>query len=76
MGVTSTIRIVLNILIAIFMMGFLLALLWFFNGSMEMVPTAEQEAKARIGAAILMALMGIGGMVCVTIRVLLRKNKR
>lgn len=48
---------------------FLLSLLWFLSGSLEMVPTEEQQNKARLGAVLLMLLFGAGDIACIAARI-------
>lgn len=67
------IRYFCNILIAILLLLFILSLLWFINGSLEMTPTAEQQDKARIGAIFSMVIIGISCFICVVARVKFRK---
>ena len=54
----------LVIAVAIIAIGVLYA----FNGSMELNPTAEQQEKARIGAAMIIAVGAIIGIVGVFIK--------
>lgn len=69
------VRIICNILIAFLLPGFLLALCWFFTGSLEMMPTAEQEEKARISAVILMMITGIPCISCIVTRIRYSRSK-
>lgn len=62
------IRLICDIWIIIFLLGFLLASFWYGRGSFEMVPTDEQQEKARIGAAVLMAAAGALCMVGIAVR--------
>lgn len=67
------IRYFCNILIAILLLLFILSLLWFINGSLEMAPTAEQQDKARIGAIFSMIIIGISCFICFVARLKFRK---
>lgn len=62
------IRLICDIGIIIFLLGFLLAFFWYGRGSFEMAPTEEQQEKARIGAALLMALAGALCTVGIAVR--------
>ena len=64
----KVIRLICDLFIAIFLLGFVLALLWFTGGSFETVPTMEQQEKARLGAGLLMILTGIPCIVFVCVR--------
>ena len=64
----KAIRLICTILIVIFLLGFVLALLWFAKGSFETAPTQEQQEKARIAAGLLMLMTGAPCMICVCIR--------
>ena len=64
----KVIRIICDLFIAIFLLGFVLALLWFIGGSFETAPTMEQQEKARLGAGLLMILTGIPCSVFVCVR--------
>jgi len=68
------IRIVCDVLIAVLLFGFILSLLWYLNGSLEMCPTEEQEDKAKIGALFSMIVFGIPCFVCVAVRAKHRKR--
>ena len=50
-----------NMLIVIFLIGFIFALLWYRHGSFEMIPTVEQQEKTQITA---IALMIVNGVLC------------
>ena len=56
----KTLRIILWVLICIV---FVIGLLYFINGSLEMFPTSEQQGKARVVAIILMSLPVFFGFV-------------
>ena len=56
----KTLRIILWVLICIV---FVIGLLYFINGSLEMFPTPEQQGEARVVSIILMSLPVIFGFV-------------
>lgn len=58
-----------DILIAVLLFLFTLSLLWFINGSLEMVPTVEQQDKARLGAIISMIITGVPCLIFTVVRV-------
>ena len=62
------IRFICDILIVIFLLGFVFALFWFLCGSFEMIPTEEQQEKARIGAILLMIATGVPCSACIAVR--------
>ena len=57
-----------NILIVIFGLGFVFALLWYWRGSFEMIPTMEQQEKAQITAILLMIVNGVLCGFCIAVR--------
>lgn len=63
------IRLFLDCFIIVLTLLFLLSLLWFLSGSLEMVPTEEQQNKARLGAVLLMVLFGAGDIACIAARI-------
>lgn len=63
------IRLLLDCFIIVLTLLFLLSLLWFLSGSLEMVPTEEQQNKARLGAVLLMLLFGAGDIACIAARI-------
>ena len=54
-----------DILIIIFLLGFVFSLFWYRCGSFEMMPTEEQQEKAQPAAILLMILNGALGSVCI-----------
>ena len=58
-----------NILIALLLPSFLFSLCWYFSGSLEMVPTAEQEEKAKLSAIIVMIITGTTCIACIIIKI-------
>lgn len=59
---------IMDILIAIFLFGFILALFYYIHGSFEMFPTEEQQEKAQIAAMLLMLITGAPCIICVICR--------
>lgn len=70
----TIIRIVCDVFIAVFLFGFVLSLLWYMNGSLELMPTEEQDGKAKIAACLLMAVFGISSIVCAAVRIKIQKK--
>lgn len=66
---TKLVRHVCDIWIVVFVLGFILALFWYLGGSFEIAPTEEQQEKARIGAAALMAVAGALCTVGIAVRI-------
>ena len=62
------IRFICDVLIVIFLLGFGFALYWYLCGSFEMMPTDEQQEKARIGAILLMIVTGVPCGACIAVR--------
>ncbi len=68
---------IFNILLTILLLlGFVLSLIWYINinGSLEMMPSAEQEEKAKIVSLCFVLLFGgasLGSIFC-----LVRKRKK
>ena len=57
-----------NILIVVFLLGFVFALLWYRHGSFEMIPTEEQQEKTQIAAIFLMIVNGVLCGSCLAVR--------
>lgn len=68
MSKTVIVRLIWDILIVVFLVGFVLALLWYTNGSLETMPTEEQQEKAQIAAVCSMIVTGIPCMSCIVLR--------
>ena len=62
------VRLFWDMLIIIFLLGFLLALLWYTTGSLEAMPTEEQQEKARMAAVLSMIVTGVPCMISAAIR--------
>lgn len=61
--------IILDILIIVFLLGVILSLFGVINGSLEMMPTEEQQEKTRIGAVLSMILFFIPCITCIVFRI-------
>lgn len=76
----TIIRLILNIfihiLIAVLLLGFVFAVLYYIHGSYEMFPTEEQQEKAHIMAISLMLVTGIPCGICIAVRVRQMEKKR
>ena len=68
MDKTVIVRLFLDILIIIFLLGFVLSLLWYTMGSLETVPTEEQQEKAQMAAVLSMLVTGVPCIICTVIR--------
>lgn len=68
MNKTMIVRLFWDMLIVIFLLGFILSLLWYTTGSLETMPTEEQQEKARMTAVLSMIVTGIPCMICTVIR--------
>ncbi len=68
MNKTVIVRIFWGILIIIFLLCFILSLLWYATGSLEMMPTEEQQEKARAAAIFSMLVTGVSCMICAAVR--------
>lgn len=62
------VRLFWDVLIVMFLLGFILALLWYTTGSLETMPAEEQQEKARIGAVLSMLATGVPGVICAAVR--------
>ncbi len=62
------------LLIMLLLLGFVLSLLWYINGSLEMIPSAEQEGKAKIVSLGFVLLFG--GASLSSVFYLIRKRKK
>ncbi|MBQ7822108.1 MAG: hypothetical protein IJ391_07485 [Clostridia bacterium] len=76
MNKAKIVRVICNILIAVLLLGFVISLLWYMTDSLEMMPTQEQTDKARLSAALCMAVFGLACALCVAVRVKYRKCRR
>jgi len=74
MGKERIIRVVCDVSIAVLLCCFILSFLWFINGPLEMMPTEEQQDKAKIGALLLMVVFGIPCVACIAVRAKQRKR--
>ena len=61
-------NIVLNIGIIIFTFMIVVGILYFFNGSLEMVPTEEQIEKVRISSVMLIVIGGISDVSLIMLK--------
>jgi len=68
MGKEKVIRFICDMLSVIFLLGFVFGLFWYLHGSFEMVPTEEQQEKARIGAICFMIVTGAPCGICIAVR--------
>ena len=64
---------VLNILMAVFLILFILSLLYYLHGSLELVPSEEQQDKVKVVTLLLMMINGFFFFICGVVRFLLRK---
>lgn len=46
----------IKVFMAVFAVLLIISVIWFFSGSLEQFPTAEQEGKIRIAAVIMMLI--------------------
>ena len=65
---TTVIRLVWDILILFFLLGFVFSLDWYTQGSLEMAPTEEQQEKAQIAAIFSMIVTGVPCIICAVVR--------
>lgn len=70
------IRLICDAAIIILSLFFLLCLLYFINGSLEISPTQEDHAKVRTVMAVLMLMSGIPCIACIAVRVRCRKKRK
>ncbi|MBQ8527990.1 MAG: hypothetical protein IJ429_05885 [Lachnospiraceae bacterium] len=73
MDTHKLIRRICNVGIGVLFPCFMLGLLWFLAGSLEIEPTAEQMEKARMSAGLYMLATGIPCVVCIGFRMKYRK---
>lgn len=64
----KVIRFICDMLSVIFLLGFVFGLFCYLHGSFEMVPTEEQQEKARIMAIFLMIVTGAPCSICIAVR--------
>ena len=62
------VRFVWDLLMILFFLGFVFALLWYTNGSLETMPTEEQQEKAQVAAIFSMIMTGVPCMLCTAVR--------
>lgn len=68
MNKTVIVRLFWDVLIIVFLLGFILSLLWYTMGSLETMPTGEQQEKARMAAVLSMLVTGVPCMICAVVR--------
>lgn len=68
------IRIVCDMLITIFLLGFILFFLYHMNGSLELYPTEEQEDAVKCVTMLLMIANAVPCIACIAIRIKYRKK--
>lgn len=61
-------RLFWDVLIIVFLLGFILSLLWYATGSLETMPAEEQQEKARLAAVLSMLVTGVPCMICAAVR--------
>ena len=69
------IRLVCDVAIIVLSLFFLLCLLYFINGSLEIDPTQEDQEKIRTVMAALMFMSGIPCIACIAVRIRCRKKR-
>ena len=62
------VRFIGDVLIIIILVGFILSLLWYTTGSLETMPTEEQQEKVRTAAVLSMIVTGVPCMISTVIR--------
>ncbi len=62
------VRLLGDVLIGILLLGFILSLFWYTTGSLETMPTEEQQEKARLAAVLSMLVTGVPCMICAAAR--------
>ena len=73
MDAHKKIRRICNVGIGILFPCFVICLIWFLTGSLEMNPTPEQMEKARLTAGAFAMLTGIPCVICIIYRIKFRK---
>lgn len=68
MNKTVIVRLFWDVLIIVFLLGFILSLLWYTMGSLETMPTEEQQEKVRMAAVLSMLVTGVPCMICAVVR--------
>ena len=69
------IRLICDVAIIVLSLFFLLCLLYFINGSLEIDPTQEDQEKIRTVMAALMFMSGIPCIACIAVRLRCRKKR-
>ena len=67
---------ILNILICVVLLFLIFFVSYFFNGSLEMYPTEEQQEKVRLITGLLSILLAIIEMVLVLLRFRIAKQSK
>lgn len=68
-------RIVVDIFIILFFIVFLLSLLYFISGSLEMNPTQEQQGEVRLVSAAFLLFSALLCIVCIGFRMKMNKKQ-
>ncbi len=73
----TAVRIFVDLCIVVLLVLFAFFLLYFHNGSWEMIPTEEDQGKALVAAVFGMIVTGVPCAVCIGLRAtVLRKRRR
>ena len=73
----TAVRIFIDFCIVVLLALFMIFLLYFRTGSLEMMPTEEQQNKAQVVAVFGMIATGVLCAVCLSLRAtVLRKRRR
>ncbi len=59
------VKVICVILVVLLLIGFLVSLMWFLNGSLEMYPTDEQEEKAKMTSLFFMIFFASTSIACI-----------
>lgn len=73
MSKAKIVRIICNIFLILFLIGFVLSFVYLIHGSLEIAPAQEQQNKARLGAFVLMLMFGAPLYVCITVKMRYKK---
>ena len=69
-------RLIIDISLVIFFICFVFSLVYFFNGSLEMFPTSEQNEKARIFNLVMSLIFAAIEIILVVLRMKLKRKHK
>jgi len=67
-------RLIIDVFLAIVLICFIFSIAYFVNGSLEMVPTEEQQGKTKIVALLISIIFSATEVILVLLRLKLKRK--